>query len=187
MRIAQKQTHIKRNTIISIIVAIVAAGLVYAWFSPSVPFFGVKPREVAPENTIDYNKATGDQKSAGEAQKKSTAPSGVDAKPESGSDSSSDTGVAPLSFSITTLSVTDGTVQIRTLIDTVNNKGECTLKLTKGDATIVKRSGVYAGPSSSTCEGFNFPASELSSGEWKLDLTVNIEGRAASVTRQFTV
>lgn len=74
--------------------------------------------------------------------------------------------------------------QIRSIIYAVVSDGECTLILTKSDEVIVKKSPVQALPNSATCQGFDVPLSELSSGNWQVNLKYendNISG-ATSVT-----
>jgi len=73
----------------------------------------------------------------------------------------------------TTSSDTD-TLYIRALIPGTESTGTCTLTLTKGSATpITLSSGIQAGPSSSTCQGFDISISGhgMTSGTWNIALS----------------
>ncbi|MGY4893764.1 MAG: hypothetical protein ACO1N2_03685 [Candidatus Saccharimonadota bacterium] len=72
--------------------------------------------------------------------------------------------------SITSKYQSSTTLQIRTIIDSLTTEGTCSLKLTKGSDQVTKSSGVQAGPSSSTCAGFDIPLSELSRGNWDIEI-----------------
>lgn len=73
-------------------------------------------------------------------------------------------------------SVIDGVLQIRVTIDQSISSGTCTLKLSRvsSDMVVTRQANTVSNPSSSTCEGFSVPVSELGQGEW--DISVNVEG-----------
>ena len=75
------------------------------------------------------------------------------------------------------------TLQIRSLIQSVLGSGTCTIELSRNDQKISKTSGVQAMSSSSTCQGFDIPVSELSPGTWTIHLTISSEGGAGSASR----
>lgn len=111
-------------------------------------------------------------------------------------DGSSDTPAAPIPqengkskviVSITSSNVNSGTLQVRALIEAVVSNGTCTLTLTKDDNTITKTSNTQALPSTSTCQGFDIPTSELSSGQWTLNLTFNTETYEGNVTTTVSI
>ena len=83
-----------------------------------------------------------------------------------------DSDATPTTANITiTASNQNGSVyQVRTLISVVAREGTCTLKMTRGTETVAKSSGVQAGPSSSTCQGFDVPTEELSPGKWEMTI-----------------
>lgn len=91
------------------------------------------------------------------------------------------------SMQITALNQNDGTLQIRTLIQAVWSSGSCTLTLAKGSSIVEREAPVQALPSSSTCQGFDIPVSELSAGEWSVSIEATHEEESASVTSRVVV
>lgn len=74
-------------------------------------------------------------------------------------------------------------LQIRTLIDAVLGSGSCTLTLQKGSVIVSRSANIQAGPSNSTCEGFDVPLTELSAGTWSITVEAtsgNASGKATS-------
>lgn len=82
---------------------------------------------------------------------------------------------------------TDTTLQIRALIEAVLGSGQCVLTLTSGSTTLTKTASVQALASSSTCTGFDIPLTELSAGEWQLNLVVTSGSSKGSVEKGITV
>jgi len=129
-------------------------------------------------NTVDYAPATKSQQDAGKDQKQQTIDS------TKSSDTQNTTTNQSIGVIITSAIQNDktNTLNIRSLIDTVTNNGECTLTLTNGTKTITKTSDIQASASSSTCKGFDVDIdSELSTGTWHIKLLVtigNITGQA---------
>lgn len=70
--------------------------------------------------------------------------------------------------------VVDGTLSIRTTFTQAVDSGSChlVLKHRASGTTVTRMSDIVANPSSSTCNGFDIPASSLKSGMW--DITVHI-------------
>lgn len=187
MRIYNQNKNYKKRMVIitSLIAALLIGGAVFAWFSPLVPFFGNKSQEIRPENTVDYSKPSTEQKNTGEAQKTSTTVPNQDTKTTTPSTQPANTSDFNVTFSA--LNQVAGTIQIRSLIDAVSDNGTCMLTLTKGTATVTKQSGLQAGPSSSTCKGFDISTGELSPGTWRVSLSVAIDARNGSVSKDLTV
>lgn len=83
------------------------------------------------------------------------------------------------------------TLRITTLINGVQNTGTCTMTLMKESTTItVPPVGIQAGPSSSTCQGFNLPISsypQLTAGVWDISISVDTGTAKASATSKVTV
>lgn len=80
---------------------------------------------------------------------------------------------------------TKTTYQVRAFVNTVTSKGTCTLTMEKGQQKIIRTSDVQAGPSFTTCKGFDLPLSELSTGDWVL--TVMFANSDISATTSKTV
>lgn len=79
-------------------------------------------------------------------------------------------------------------LRIRTLISGVEGSGTCNLTLTKETSVITATSGIQAGPSSSTCQGFDISISnQLSVGTWDIEIVVNAGSIQTSATGKVTI
>lgn len=78
------------------------------------------------------------------------------------------------------------TLSIRTLIADIESSGTCTLTLSKGSTkiTTIPSVGVQAGPSSSTCQGFDVSLSQygIASGTWTITIDVTSGSTTSSAT-----
>lgn len=86
---------------------------------------------------------------------------------------SADTNNVSYLVSITAANQNSSVVQIRGLIQGILEEGECTLTLSKGSQSIVKRSGVQTASNNTTCMGFDVPINEVSAGTWQIQLSVS--------------
>jgi hypothetical protein len=77
--------------------------------------------------------------------------------------------------------------QMRFQIDAPTNEGTCTLTLTKGASTVTKTATVQALAKISTCQGFDVPVSELSTGQWTVSLSYESDTLTGSTTSTITV
>lgn len=93
----------------------------------------------------------------------------------------------PVLIEISAINQTDSTLQIRALIPTLTNTGICTVTLTKNQATVSRTAAVQPLANSSTCEGFDIPLSNLSSGTWQLRLVFENSNLIGSATKAITV
>lgn len=102
---------------------------------------------------------------------------------------STDNSTAPEDTTIViTSSKQNGSVyQIRTLISVVASSGNCTLTITRDSKTVTRTSGVQAGPSSSTCQGFDIPIDELSPGDWNIVVDFSNTKHQAKVSQIITI
>jgi len=78
---------------------------------------------------------------------------------------------------------TSSLLQIRTLIDAITRSGTCSLTLQQGAVIVSRSADIQAGPSNSTCKGFDIPLAELSAGTWSLTVEAtsgNATGKATS-------
>lgn len=78
---------------------------------------------------------------------------------------------------ITYSAVAGDKLVIRTSINQSLNSGICELTLSQGVKIITKTAEIAINPSSSTCQGFDVPVSELGSGKWSVSIKVNGDGR----------
>jgi len=79
-------------------------------------------------------------------------------------------------------SVVNYTLTIRTTINQALNSGTCQLTLTNGSKTVTKTSQITQNPSSSACDGFDIPTSELGSGTWNITITLTSDNRTGTLT-----
>ncbi len=122
---------------------------------------------------IDYGPPTDEQKQSGEDIKTSVSQSAA----------SADFGVI-----ISAANVNGDIIQIRGMISgLVSNDGTCDLTLSQAGVSVQKTAPTYALPVSSTCQGFDINRSELSTGTWDINLTVTVNGQAASAVGQVTL
>lgn len=182
MKIQQKsrRLNIRIITAIAIVALLIIAACIFAYSKHIGPFYS------APASQINLKPATSAQKHAGEQQKKQTAIPNQDTKQDL--PPTTDANNKALAVTITALNQNGNTVQIRSLIQAVLNEGTCTVTLTKNDGvTVTKTSSIQHLSSSSTCEGFDIPTSELSSGTWSVALTVNSNDISGGATGKITV
>jgi hypothetical protein len=185
-KISKKTITILASTLL-VILAVGAASIYLYKFHGNL--FGWQP---FPEKTssINYDKPTEDQKKAGTDTKEKSV---VDTKPNpSGSDQApaptpQPNGKSQVSITITVANQNGSTLQIRSLISAVTGTGTCTLTLTKSGKTVTTTVGVQALASSSTCQGFNIPTSELSPGTWQLALHFENNELIADTTKTVSV
>ncbi len=81
-------------------------------------------------------------------------------------------------LSVTSIVSQDGNVTVRTLISKVTTQGACALNITNSTNGKTYRGevGVRALASSSTCQGFTLPISELSGGSWVITIEYIVDG-----------
>lgn len=168
----------RRNWLIGLVgvLLLVAVLSLSAWALRLGPFNEDTSGDVGiPTKETDYNPPTSDQIEAGDEAKKQTEGGAVGSDPSPEpippTDGSSKSTVG---MEITAANVESGTLYLRTLVQTVTNSGNCTVSGTgPGGKTYSANAGIQAGPSTSTCKGFNIPVGELSPGTWQF--RVNFE------------
>jgi len=188
MKLSNKKPFPKKILIAGgAIIVLIAATLtyVYALHGNLFGWQSTKSTPTTTDNKINYEPATPEQQQAGAAVKTGT----------------SDTPAAPTSTPGSTLKNVQVTItaptgatqngsvlQIRVLIGAVENTGTCTLVLTReGQSSVTKTAGTQALSSSSTCQGFDVPTSELSVGTWQALITYSSSTLTGSATKSITV
>jgi len=145
------------------------------------------------DNSIDYSDASEEEKQGGEISKEETVETDPQDKSNStGSDqpsTPSDTtdGKTKVSIVITAANQNGTIYQLRSLIETVASEGTCTLTLTKGTTSVVKTAPTQSNPSTSTCQGFDIPISELAPGTWRASLVFENSTLKGSVEKEITI
>ncbi len=77
------------------------------------------------------------------------------------------------------------TLTIRVTIDQfISQAGTCTLSLTHATSgkVVTKTAPTFDNPSSSTCQGFDVPLSELSSGNWRINIKVKSQDKLGEIS-----
>ena len=87
-----------------------------------------------------------------------------------------------LTGNLTTNRVSNGKLILRVNINQYLSTGICNLTLTSGSNTIIKTANIVAVASTSTCEGFDVPVSELSSGAWQISINIQSGDKTGTIT-----
>jgi len=184
VKIIQKSS--KKSLIIgaAILLVVSAASLSYYIFSMNGSIFGwqlnqadpVADSVISPTNTVNLEPATNSQKQSGSDAKTATVEK----------DKAEKTATTDLTVGFTTIDQTKDTLRVRISIQELISNGTCKLTLRKSTDTVTKTAATYATASISTCQGFDIPTSELSKGEWTVDVTVttaSTSGKASTLTK----
>lgn len=83
--------------------------------------------------------------------------------------------------------VVGSNLSLRTTINQTLSSGTCKLTLSNGSKVVTKSSAIMQNPSSSTCEGFDIPISELGSGTWSLEVVVTSGDRTGTLKDSVTI
>lgn len=91
-----------------------------------------------------------------------------------------------LTGSITYAAVSGDKLVIRVLIDQlVGEQGTCSLTLSRsGRKDIAKAVNTMDNPSSSTCQGFDIPLTELAKGTWNIKINISAGGKLGQLEGQ---
>lgn len=160
---SKSHTNKMKIIIISLLSALLILGGVATWYF----LRNGAHSDDRPENTVDYNSATNEQKEAG-ARAKQEFIDRIEG-------SSSDTGQPNASGQdnyikiIISSSNQDGQMyQIRTIISTIASDGSCTLELTKsGVGAITQVVDIQPQGAYSVCKGFDIPLESMQKGTWQ--------------------
>jgi len=178
MRIKTRKTSKKTFILIGVAVGIILllGGTIAYLYKTHSSLFGWQPFPEHTTSGINYDKPTEDQTKAGDAAKQNTATQDT-SKPTTGSGSDQPptptpqpSGKSTVNVIITAANQNGSLLQIRSLISTVTNSGTCTLTLTKQGHTVTKTAAVQAQSTTSTCQGFDIPTSEVAAGTWQASL-----------------
>lgn len=84
-------------------------------------------------------------------------------------------------FSIIDLS--GNTLIVRAVINQFIQNGTCTLTMSHSNGSVItKTSKIIANPSTSSCDGFDIPVSELSKGKYKVNLKLDSANKTGTIT-----
>ncbi|QQS17665.1 hypothetical protein IPL44_01315 [Candidatus Saccharibacteria bacterium] len=181
MRIQQKKSP-KKALLIAGIAVLILGGGVYAYYATR-PSDDKRSAETSNNDTPKTNDET--DKTNDKTTPTTLGEDGKDTpkqyEGDSPNTSNSLTGV------INYKSVVDGNLTLRVTIDQSLTSGTCSLKLTSAGKTVTRSASIITNPSSSTCEGFSVPVSELSSGQWAIEITVTSGNRTGTFKDRVTI
>ncbi len=187
MKIIRKKRFPAKQILVGIILLLVIATPFFYVYILGGNLFGWTKSQTSNNlinntNNIDYGPASKDQQDAGNSVKSS---------------GSSDTPPAPteipgsnkknVQLTITSKNQTDTVFQIRALISAVENNGTCILTLKNGNKIVTKTAKSQALSTTSTCQGFDVPISELSSGSWDVLIEYNSDTLTGKVTEEIII
>lgn len=184
MQSLKKRPHKRRWPIVIISVAVLLAASAVAYAFTQEPSTN-KQQGGGTSHTTDTTQtnlspATDDEKQAGSDTKKDS----IDNKTDS---SSGDSNGQSFSVTLTASSQDSGVYHLRYLIQATLGSGTCTLTLTKGSTAVERSASVQASASTSTCQGFDIPTSQLSSGQWQASLNVTSGDQSGKTVDTITV
>lgn len=139
-------------------------------------------------NKVNYNPPTDEQTQAGNDIKNSTVNSQIGKPPAPGTDGNTQPPTGnTIPVTITAANQSGEKLSVRSLIEAIISNGTCTLTLTKDATVVTKTSEIQPLANSSTCKGFDIPTSELSSGEWRIQLDIASGNMTGTASRTVTV
>jgi len=138
------------------------------------------------ENKTNYNKPIQEQIDQGNVIKNETINKTPTNNETNTDNSTSSTGSLVITRPLEN-EVISNILQIRTLINGVNDNSKCELIMSNANKSITKTAGIQALASSSTCQGFDIPVSDLSSGEWTIKINIINNSSNLTATRKIKI
>lgn len=163
----QINKHSSRKNILvgAIIIMLLAIGGISAYYFMNTKHSTDKiNKETRPNNSVDYQPATDEQKKSGEQAKSDFLD-----RQEKGDGAKVQTpGIS--SISISNVSSSEDILQVRTTIMSATG-GKCKLILSRqGETSILREAGTQSLGSYDTCMGFDIDTTGLEKGTWNLSL-----------------
>jgi len=184
MRILRNKNSKKLFVIITVAALVLSGGVAAALFIPASPFSLNKNTGDQPENTVNYDDATDEQKEAGDKIKEEFINEHQD---EEAVDPGNTPNVATVGVVITIpeqQSKQSMVLQVRTIIETVDNSGVCTLTLSHlGQSSVVKTAQTQSQGAYSVCKGFDVDVSTLEKGTWMATIDYVGQDRTGTATK----
>lgn len=171
MKIKNKKSQSIKKLVILVVALLVLAGGAYA-YALSNNFF---------QEPVEEKSQTSDYESPNDPIPTDPVPTDGTDKENLGEEDEPTTGGPGVT--ITAASIVDETLQVRALIQGVVATGTCTLTVIQNSSTVITETAdVQAGPSSSTCKGFNVNINNIENGV--LNVSVSYTNDAVSNTSQ---
>lgn len=178
---ASRSTHARRITGITILVLVVVAAALFAYFhkvptnqsgATQTPALNTQDK---PVGQTDYSQATKEQQNAATDTTAPTSPT------EARQNTSN-----PIPVSISYLG--GAPLQVRVLIGELMQNGLCKLTIEKaGVSPVVQTVDVFPSASSTTCKGFTIDTSSLAKGPWTVTVTVTQGDRTGTASKEVTL
>lgn len=184
MRINKQKYTNKQKLITLLIVVLVSACAALGWV-----FLDTQKNKDRPENTIDYQKPTSAQKKSGSEAKENFLKNQENRNNKEDNSQTSSGDSSSISITITSATAQDGTLQVRSLIETTQSSGVCKITLSQpGSQKIIQTANSQIMGSYSVCQGFNIPTGELAKGEWtvRIDFESSIGNGSAEKKVEIT-
>lgn len=175
MRIQQRPTHKPLKTVLAVLaVLLLLAGayLAYAYTQTKWPFTSSSStsQPASEENSVDYSGPSDSDIAESQNAKKDATPS-TDTDSSSSSSPSNPSSKKTANVGISYADVNGSNLEIRAFVNNIiEGTGKCTATVTNGSSTITKSSDAFVDSSSSICEPIYIPTSQLSTGEWSVDV-----------------
>lgn len=182
----QKKTNKKPLFIALALLIVIAIGVfMYFWLS--------RPQDESVKTTQQSSQQKTSQKNTGstKSQKEASGTNSTVATPETPEKEKDITpayeGTNPnsapsLTGVITYSAVAGGKLIIRTNINQSVSSGTCELTLSQNSKLVTKTSDIALNPSSSTCQGFDIPVTELGSGKWDISIKLSGDNKSGTLT-----
>lgn len=81
----------------------------------------------------------------------------------------------------------DPYLQIRTIIGAVEASGTCSLSLISSSKTVTKTAPVQPLATTSTCQGFDVPLTELAKGNWQIKIVYSSNSLTGTATQDIVI
>jgi hypothetical protein len=173
MRISRNKNPKKFYLVIVLAAVILTGSAAAALFVPTSPLYVYKQQGDNPENTVNYDRPTDEQKEAGDKAKEDFIKNHEESK---GSENPAN---QTTNVTISSLTQQSKMLQIRTMIDAIDNSGKCTVTLSRSGYQSVSQSvDTQSLGSYSVCKGFDIDATSIELGEW--NVAVDYNGQSAS-------
>lgn len=191
MKINKSSKTYKKIVVISAIV-LIAAPVCGAWYVHQQQSKTNTPasKETKPENTVNYDTATEQEKAAGLQAKKDFSKR-VESQPaelDTPKDPVAGSGAAAVPVTITSAVVQEGILQVRAIVSATAAEGQCNLRMTKtGQAEVVRQAELMAMNSYFICKGFDIDTASLTKGEWQVVVSYSSNTGAGRADKAVTI
>lgn len=177
MNYANRKKSPKIPLLIALAVLLLAGAVTaFAYFQKLGPFANRSESDsnsTAATNTVDYSGPSDNDIAESQDAKKnagSSADSSSDAANSSSGSSNTSKKTANVGISYADIN-SKNNLEIRAFVNNIiEGDGTCTATVTKGSTTITKTSEAFIDTSSSICEPIYIPKSQLSAGEWSVNV-----------------